>query len=141
MDFNRIEEIMRASREASFSRSGQLSLGELIEQLEKIERSDAIVKYDFGYMFPTSIDSWRGSYEELALDYTESGDELTVLQLLDILRSTIGKEFTGYKGGEFTMFETTPVWVANCGNSGQTGVVGVIDDGYQAIILTSYCEF
>lgn len=32
------------------------------------------------------------------------------------------KEFTGWKGGEFTMDESTPVWVANAGNSGNTGL-------------------
>ena len=30
---------------------------------------EAIVRYDFEYLFPTSIDSWRGSYDELALNF------------------------------------------------------------------------
>jgi hypothetical protein len=47
---------------------GQLSLGMLIEAIEGCEK-DVNVVYDFGYMCPTSIDSWRGSYSELALNY------------------------------------------------------------------------
>lgn len=51
------------------------------------------------------------------------------------------KEFTGWKGGEFTMDESTPVWVANAGNSGNTGIIDVVDDGWRIILMTAYCEF
>lgn len=50
----------------------------------------------------------------------------------------IGKTFTGYKGGDFEMSRRTPVWVANYGNAGNTGIVGIHDDGYSVIILTAY---
>ena len=37
--------------------------------------------------------------------------------LLNVLNLAKGKVFEGYKGGDFTMGKTTPVWVANYGES------------------------
>lgn len=45
---------------------------------------------------------------------------------------------TGYKGGEFGVGESTPVWVANWGDCHDTAIVGIVDGGYQAIIETAY---
>jgi hypothetical protein len=122
---------------------GQLSLGMLIEAIEGCEK-DVNVVYDFGYMCPTSIDSWRGSYSELALNYEsfKSEDkELTRDRFIVMLKDAVGKTFTGYKGGDFTMTEETPIWVANYGESCNTAVVGVHDAGWQIVILTAYLEY
>lgn len=52
----------------------------------------------------------------------------TTQDLLDVLKLAHGKFFTGYKGGDFTMGKTTPVWVANYGNSSGFG------DGSMAVV-------
>lgn len=133
----------------------QLNLGELIQKLEKCEltwreeKEPKNVCFDFGTAIPTTLDSWRGSYDELALGYKLSGydnndehfSKTTAEALLNELKSAIGKEFTGWKGGEFHMNKSTRVWVANPGNAGNTGIVEVVDDGCRIILLTSYCEY
>ena len=149
-----IQSIVKQTRERKFNDSPQLSLGEFIAELEKCdleynEKESKGICFDFGSAVPTSLDSWRGSYSELALGYKLSGydntqehfADKTSTELLSHLKETIGKEFTGWKGGEFTMNENTPVWVANSGNSGNTAVVGVLDADWQIVIITAYCEF
>lgn len=145
-----INNAVNAARSKVLASSAQLTLGEIILKLEPIvakqkeRKEEAVVKYDFEYLYPTRIDSWRGSYAELALNFVGSDGpekELTVTEFYNLLKETVGKEFTGYKGGSFIMSKHTPVWVANYGNSGNTGVVEIVDNGYVVIITTAYCEF
>ena len=145
-----INNTISASRKESLAKSDQLTLGELILKMEPIVEkqtkrdadSEAMVVYDFGYLYPTAIDSWRGSYEELALDYTEDGNgKMTASEFLKLLKETVGATFEGYKGGEFTMNKHTPVWVANYGHSGSTAVIEVVDNEYEIILITGYRKF
>jgi len=126
--------------------SNQLTLGELILKIEPIaknqkESEEATVKYDFEYLFPTTISSWRGSYDELALNFEASGYRMKVSDFLKMLKDCIGKTFTGYKGGEYKMHKGTPIWVANYSHSGNTAVIDVVDNGYEVILITGLCEF
>jgi hypothetical protein len=105
--------------------------------------------------YPTGLSSWRGSYAELALNFSFVGygmpgyiktdgpdlKELTVTEFLAILKSAIGKTYTGWKGGDFVMGKNTPIWVANDGNSGNTAVIGVRDDEYAIILETAHTEY
>ena len=128
----------------------QLTLGELIAKLtpivenqkERINNNleEADVIYDFGYFHPTQIDSWRGSYCELALNYKDytAANLLKSSKFLKLLINAVNDTFQGYKGGDFTMNEDTPIWVANYGQSGFTAVVDVIDNGHQIILCTAY---
>ena len=140
--FNSIVKVRRAK---TLSDSDQMRLGALIAALENVvvdrDGEEPIVRFDFGYMFPNAIDSWRGSYDELALNYTDEGEEMKVSAFLGLLKSAVGKRFTGYKGGEFVMYETTPLWVSNYGEACNTAVIGVIDEGYVVILATGYREF
>lgn len=150
-----IKVFLKEQRNRTFASSAQLTLGQIIEKLEKCgltygeDNGPKQVDYDFGTAIPTTLDSWRGSYSELALGYKLSGydnnDEhfaqTTAENLLSELKSAIGKEFTGWKGGEFTMDEDTPVWVANSGNSGDTGIIDVVDNGWRIILMTAYCDY
>ena len=141
-----IQKAVKASRENTLSNSDQLTLGELISKLEPIvknQKSDneATVRYDFEYLFPTSIYSWRGSYDELALDFETQGEEMKVSDFLKMLKNCIGETFTGYKGGEYLMHEGTPIWVANYSHSGNTAVIDVVDNGYFVLLITGYREF
>lgn len=145
-----------ARRKETLKKSDQLTLGKLISKIEPIVANqkaiikkydkEAFVQYDFEYLFPTEIDSWRGSYNELALNYTSEdikpkAKPFTVTKFLKMLKDTIGKEFTGYKGGEYIMEEDTPIWVANYGNSGNTAVVDVLDNEYSVILITGLRDF
>jgi hypothetical protein len=150
-----LKDYVQRIRNEEFSESPQLSLGELIEQFESLdlrydEKEYKRVSFDFGSAVPTTLDSWRGSYCELALGYELSGYDRTddkhftensADKFLEHLKDTVGVTLTGWKGGDFLMDESTPVWVANPGNSGTTAVVGVHDAGWQIIILTTYMEY
>jgi hypothetical protein len=152
---DQINQLVQQQRDNNFSRSQQLSLGQLIEEIEKcgLKREyngeDKVVHYDFGTAIPTVVDSWRGSYAELALGYCLTGydndrehlKEISAKDLLQNLKDAVGKTFTGWKGGDFRMSKETPVWVANPGNGGDTAIVGVLDNGWRLILITAYCEF
>lgn len=149
-----IQVFLREQRNRKFAGSAQLTLGQIIEKLEKCglthgEKDEPKqVQYDFGTAIPTTLDSWRGDYSELALGYKLSGydseehfAETTVETLLSELKSAIGKEFTGWKGGNYIMNEDTPVWVDNRGNAGNTGIIEIVDDRWRIILMTAYCEY
>ena len=118
-------------------------LGELIEKLTQMDKTKIInqnklVWFDFCDLVPTTLDSYRGYYEDLAIGWSRDG-EITVTDLLARLRECVGKMFHSYKGGTYVMDLETPLWVANCGSSHSTMVVGVHDLGYSIIIETA-CE-
>jgi len=148
---------VKAQRQESLANSDQLTLGELILKLESIVakqadrikegQEEATVRYDFEYLFPTCFDSWRGIYAELALNFVDNNyaplrdvKELKVSDFLQLCKDTVGREFTGYKGGEYIMNRHTPIWVANYGNSGNTALIDVVDDSYIIILITGYRE-
>ncbi len=138
-----------ASRKATLDKSDQLTLGELILKLEPIadrkREHEATVKYDFEYLYPSFFDSWRGSYNELALDICGFGREdykpLTVSEFLKKAKQAIGQEFYGYKSGTYTMNKNTPIWIANYGNAGSTALIDVVDNEYEVILITGLREF
>lgn len=140
-----IENQLRILREQVMANSDQLTLGGLITKVERVMKGISLednprVVYDFGYMRPSDIASWRGSYQELALNYISDG-EIRIREFLEMLKSAIGKHYYGYKGGSYLMDEDTPVWVSNWGESCNTAVVDVIDVGYKIVIVTGYREF
>lgn len=124
----------------------QWTLGQLIDALE-VRPADQGVCFDFCGCVPRACDSYRGYYDQLALgwiadeyDAKERGALATVGELLADLKAAIGKTFTGYKGGEFVMSRDTMLWVANCGRSDGTAVVGLHECSYTAIILTRHID-
>jgi hypothetical protein len=122
-------------------------LGELILKLEAMQNKDLPVTFDVPKYHPTYVDSWRGSYGELALNYETSGKPLSVLALIAELKQAVGRTFTGYKGGDFLMGKTTPVWVANYAMSmgfredDDTAVVDVREEAAAVIIVTEALEY
>lgn len=99
------------------------TIGDLICALETA-KPDVRVYFAFGHVAPTTVDSWRGIYAEAALgftggDYGTNGP--TVAELLQRLRESIdGREYTGWKGGEYTYNRGTPLHVDNPGNYSST---------------------
>lgn len=142
------DDAVSAGRAKEFAESDQLSLGEIISKCEaiaekghKISDGEISVVFDFGYLHPVSIDSWRGIYKELALGFSNKGNPMKLSAFIEMLKDAIDKTFEGYKGGDYTMSRHTPVWVANYGNSGSTAVIDVIDAEYQVVIVTGYREY
>jgi hypothetical protein len=116
----------------------RLSLGELIEAIEKHKPEDS-VRFDFGACAPDELMSYRGYYHDLAVGFSHGAQRgPTVAEFVKQLKSAIGDTFTGYKGGEFVMNEHSRIWVANRGDSTDTAIFGVTGD-WEAVILTGYC--
>lgn len=101
---------------------GPMPLGEIIDALDGIA-DDTFVQFDFGGFEPTGIDSYRGYYSDLALGFDREGMKVGALRAE--LQDADGGTFEGYKGGEYRMDRSTPVWVANYGRSHGVAVVAV----------------
>lgn len=151
MDMQKVlTDMSTAARNERFKNSKQLTLGEMILKMEfaidkasreeNAEYRNPDVIFDFASIGPTVLDSWRGSYAELALGYEDEA-RLKADEFLKHLKEAVGKTYTGWKGGDFVMGKSTPMWVANPGNSGETGIYDIIYDGYSIIIVTGKCEF
>lgn len=122
-----------------------LEVGELIDQLleiipqgVKMKYLDKIVKYDFNPdVGGLILDSWRGVYSELTLDYDIGGKDVTLGELLKDLETSIkGKVFYGYKGGEYRMNIDTPVWADRSGRYNKRMIIGVENTENYIILKT-----
>lgn len=89
-----------------------MNLDKLINVLKKFD-SELVVKYGFGR--PTS---WRGNYCELAFIPEKN---VTVSSMLKHAESAVGRVFKGWKGGEYKMFLSTTVHIANEGECAVDG--------------------
>lgn len=115
-----------------------MTLGALIDALEAMPPEEGI-EFDFGYMRPTTLDSWRGVYAYLALGYEGAG-AITVADLLTNCCEAVGAYFDGWKGGSFLMSRETPIYVDNPGEYSGTMVVGVGRRYGSVVLLTSKAE-
>lgn len=87
----------------------QMTLGKLIAALEALSPERIID--GFG-----DLESYRGYYCDLAFE--PNGLPRTVASLLADCRKAMGAVFTGYKGGEYMMGASTPLWIAPYGSCG-----------------------
>lgn len=116
----------------------QLTLDRLISELEKHEPK-LFVRFDFGLFVPGEINSYRGYYEEAAIEYKEIyGSSTRIEDVLPNYKEALKRRFVGYKGGDYWFNNSTPVWVANYGESTGTILTGILDDRYRVILTTAY---
>ena len=92
-----------------------MTLGELIDTLKSFPK-DCLVFIKPYDLIPIEFDSYRGYYDQLALNYDINGS-CTVEKLLKLAKKSVKKTFIGYKGGNFLMTKNTPVWISNYGNT------------------------
>jgi len=111
-----------------------MTLGSLIDGLQKLNLTLPV--YFNNGQHPTSLDSWRGIYAELALSHECTGEVLSGVDILNILKDADGKSFTGYKGGAYEMDSNTQVWVDNYSEYTCTAIVGIKQKDDQIIIKT-----
>lgn len=118
----------------------QWNLGQLIDALERCPKDNA-VRFDFCMTAPTTLDSYRGYYEDLALGWQEQPGypEPTVGALLKTLKEQLGTTVHGYKGGDYTVDRRQWVYVANYSETSSTCIVGV-NSGYYTVIRTICSE-
>lgn len=130
--------------------AGHLTLAGLISEVEECARGldRPKVYFGFGGFFPTDIASWRGAYDELAIDYVVNSrkpngikEAPTVEDFLRMCRDAIGETYYGYKGGEYLMDGHTRVWVDKWGDATCTTVLLVETNGLDVYLQTGYREY
>ncbi len=106
----------------------QMTLGQLREALRAFSPT-ANVQYDRFGAYWNDLDSWRGSYAEPAIGWQEgpapNGGSTVAALVEEVDKALSGCVYGGWKGGEFTFHEDSPVWIDNRGVSSQTYLVAV----------------
>ena len=120
--------------------SPQWTLGELIVALESVQDKSLRVFLD-SMEIPTHFISWRGSYDELVIEFDKTSSPLSVKEFLVKAKNALSETFFGYKGGEFTMGRRTPLWVDHCEEGSHRGVIGLETKEDKVLIMTDECEF
>lgn len=93
-----------------------MRLGQLIDALKMSPQENVLLVSGPTSLGPTSVNSYRGYYEDLAIA-VEEGARPKVCDFVRVLEQAIGKTFQGYKGGDYTMDKGTLVWVSNYGRA------------------------
>jgi hypothetical protein len=108
-----------------------LTLGALTEILEKVP-PETPVKFDDGRQVGEE-DSYRGYYADLAF---EIGDKpSTASDVLQACRRAATDTYHGYKGGDYTYDERTPLWRAPYGCCGPAIIGADVRDG-EVVLVT-----
>ena len=118
-----------------------MTIAELLRDLKRA-KPDAEVIFDFGQCAPTTVASSRGDYSQPALGWCAtgySGDHKapTVTDLIaELERATDGREYTGWKGGEYTYTPRHTICVDNPGDWTSTHLVRVEDQEWRVVLHT-----
>lgn len=136
-EVNPIQKIINEMIEKAKIESGkEYNLGMLIKDLEQYKDDySKYVEFEDGTI-PTDFMSWRGSYCELALGYTDEKDKVYVNTLYRKAFNANGSMYKGYKGGEFIMDLDTPIHKDNYGECGCYKIIGIKVKGDKIIICT-----
>lgn len=127
-----LQTIVNAINKTGFeNRSKQMfTLGDLIQDLEKLPQNADITIEPF-HLVPDFFTSYRGYYSDLCLTYKTRYESYfnykTVSDLLQMAKECVNKEFTGYKGGEFTMTLKTPIWISDDDFSTGMGIKDIVE--------------
>ena len=111
-----------ANADAEMRSKYHVTLGEMLQALGHLGDGQVVAitpdGREHGMCDPHS---YRGYYSDLALTPTDTptGSGELWVQLMAVLDN----ELTGYKGGEFTMTENTPLWLAAYGDDSSEALV------------------
>jgi len=128
---------VEVTRKREQDESGQILLGELIARLAplpghlivKVSTPDGLLSNTDG------LSSYRGYYSDLAIE--RGGSEVTIAEMVDRLQNAVGETYEGYKGGDYTMSRSTPVWVASYGEASGWLVIDVVLEENVIVIVTT----
>lgn len=115
-----------------------LTLGGLVKFLENAD-PDMPVIYDMMEGFsPSSPLSYRGYYSDLS--FPPSKNPITVKELLVEARDAVGSTFDGYKGGDFTMSSSTPLWASPYGVANGVAIMDAKVIGDRVVLITKQID-
>ena len=113
-----------------------VTLGGAIKALEKIPAGKPVF-YDDGKS-PNKAMSYRGYYHDLAMN--DADGAVTAGDLLKELKGALWSEMTGYKGGEYTMGENTPIWRSEYGDASGVAWIGITETPSCVLIRTKQID-
>jgi hypothetical protein len=119
MDIQKLMDTMNQAAQLDRANT-QLTLGELLATLRAMPLEKEIPIF-------YSAHSYRGYYCDLAFGKQRQG---TVKEALEYYSTIIGETFQGYKGGDFTMGKSTPLWLAKWGYCGERIVAFTSEGNY-----------
>jgi hypothetical protein len=124
-----------------------ITINELLQTLRKAPKPDGRVYLAFARCVPTTIRSWRGIYAEPALGWEPAGYSGNVAEyptveslIAELERAIDGREYTGWKGGEYSYDGTEPMHVDNPGDCTNTEIVRVEVKEWGEVILHTATE-
>lgn len=107
-----------------------LTYGEIIDQLQSLVeagKGERYIHFEFGCAWPTGVESYRGDYSQIALEYSGGhSDHQTVERFLQLMREKRGGFVEGWKGGEFPVKDDCDVYVVCPGNVSDTRVSEIV---------------
>jgi hypothetical protein len=119
------------------TRSGyHLTLGALRDVLVEAP-SEWLVEFDDGTPVGTPH-SYRGYYSDLA--FKDASIPRKVAEVYPGVLGAIGREFTGYKGGEYRMHEKTPLWRSEYGSASGIAVVRALAMDGKIVLVTQQVD-
>ena len=71
--------------------------------------------------------SYRGYYSDLAFEDNTAASPMSLDELRTLLDECHGKTFEGYKGGDNTMGDDTPLWIAEWGCTSNNRAIMDVD--------------
>jgi hypothetical protein len=116
-----------------------MTMNQVIAALKELEPSRPVV-FSFATTVPTTVDSYRGYYDQPALGWAATGYDgdahpPEASALLEHLEGAIGAVFTGWKGGDYRYSGDETLWVANPGSSTGNFITGLDLSGYFAVLI------
>jgi hypothetical protein len=105
------EQIIETHQAAEIDR--WIELGGIIARLEQEDPARVL---PIGFANPHS---YRGDYRDLAFEPVAN---ISIGDMLTACRSALGFTFDGWKGGDFTMTESTDCWISMHGESGDNKI-------------------
>ncbi len=116
-----------------------MNVGELIASLSELPASDYLrIDRSPVELSVSELGSYRGFYEDLAIavEPARHGKICTVGDFLALLRAAVGSTIYGYKGGEYTVRESTRVWISNYGECSGALVTGARREEWGCTFIT-----
>lgn len=111
----------------------QMDLGDLTDAVRNAPKG-TIVMTDTGESV-SNPHSYRGYYEQASIEPDSTGTSYTE-HFSEELDTFIDNIAEGWKGGDFYMDSSTPVWVSSEGSVSGRALVGIEMDGDVMVLMT-----
>ena len=120
-----------------------MTINEILKELRRA-KPDGRVYLSFCRCVPTTVRSWRGIYAEPALGWQPGGYSCDVKEyptaaslIAELERAIDGREYTGWKGGEYKYAGNETLHVDNSGDCTNTEIQRVEVKEWEVVLHTA----